>query len=155
MWVFDLEDLRFLEVNAATIEHYGYSREEFLSMRVTDIRPADDVRAFLEEIAVAPALHHSPVAWRHVLKDGRTIEVDITAHRLEFKGRAAMLTAVQDVTERNGLERELRHRAFHDALTDLANRSLFANRMEHALAAEPATTAPSGSSSSTSTASRR
>jgi diguanylate cyclase (GGDEF)-like protein len=38
------------------------------------------------------------------------------------------------VTERNGLERELRHRAFHDALTDLANRSLFANRMEHALA---------------------
>jgi diguanylate cyclase (GGDEF)-like protein/PAS domain S-box-containing protein len=134
MWVFDLEDMRFLEVNAATIEHYGYTREEFLSMRVTDIRPPDDVRAFLDEIAVAPALHHSPVAWRHVLKDGRTIEVDITAHRLDFKGRAAMLTAVQDVTERNGLERELRHRAFHDALTDLANRSLFANRMEHALA---------------------
>jgi diguanylate cyclase (GGDEF)-like protein/PAS domain S-box-containing protein len=134
MWVFELEDLRFLEVNAAAIEHYGYSRDEFLSMRVTDIRPADDVHAFLEEIAIAPALHHSPVAWRHVLKDGRTIEVDITAHRLDFKGRAAMLTAVQDVTERNGLERELRHRAFHDALTDLANRSLFANRMEHALA---------------------
>jgi len=134
MWVFDLGDLRFLEVNAATIEHYGYTREEFLSMRVTDIRPPDDVRAFLDEIAVAPALHHSPVAWRHVLKDGRTIEVDITAHRLDFQGRAAMLTAVQDVTERNGLERELRHRAFHDALTDLANRSLFGNRMEHALA---------------------
>ena len=72
MWVFDLEDLRFLEVNAAAIEHYGYSREEFLAMRVTDIRPADDVRAFLDEVAVAPALHHSPVAWRHVLKDGRT-----------------------------------------------------------------------------------
>ncbi|HTK17043.1 MAG TPA: EAL domain-containing protein [Acidimicrobiia bacterium] len=134
MWVFDLADLRFLEVNAATIAHYGYTREEFLSMRVTDIRPTDDVRAYLDELAIAPALHHSPVAWRHVLKDGRTIEVDITAHRLEFKGRAAMLTAVQDVTERNGLERELRHRAFHDALTDLANRSLFANRMEHALA---------------------
>jgi diguanylate cyclase (GGDEF)-like protein/PAS domain S-box-containing protein len=134
MWVFDLEDLRFLEVNAATIEHYGYTREEFLAMRVTEIRPADDVRAFLDEIAVAPALHHSPVAWRHVLKDGRLIEVDVTAHRLEFKGRAAMLTAIQDVTERNSLERELRHRAFHDALTDLANRSLFANRLEHALA---------------------
>ena len=134
MWVFDLEDLHFLEVNAATIEHYGYTRDEFLSMRVTDIRPTDDVRAFLEEIAVAPALHHSPVAWRHVLKDGRTIEVAVTAHRLDFKGRAAMLTAIQDVTERNGLERELRHRAFHDALTDLANRSLFANRLEHALA---------------------
>ncbi len=134
MWVFDLETLQFLEVNAAAIEHYGYSRDEFLSMRATDIRPPDDVGAFLEEIAIAPALHHSPVAWRHVLKDGRTIEVDITAHRLDFVGRAAMLTAVQDVTERNALEHELRHRAFHDSLTELANRSLFANRMEHALA---------------------
>ena len=131
-------------------------RDEFLAMRVTDIRPPDDVRAFLDEIAIAPALHHSPVAWRHVLKDGRTIEVDITAHRLEFKGRAAMLTAVQDVTERNGLERELRHRAFHDALTDLANRSLFANRMEHALGARRTRRQPDRRwSSSTSTASRR
>ena len=79
-------------------------------------------------------LHHSPLAWRHVLKDGRVIDADVTAHRVEFQGRAAMLSAIQDVTERNGLERELRHRAFHDALTDLANRSLFANRLEHALA---------------------
>jgi len=134
MWVFDLEDFYFLEVNAAAIEHYGYTRDEFLEMRVTEIRPADDVRAFLDEVAVAPALHHSPLAWRHVLKDGRLIEVDVTAHRVEFQGRAAMLVAIQDVTERNGLERELRHRAFHDALTDLANRSLFANRLEHALA---------------------
>jgi diguanylate cyclase (GGDEF)-like protein/PAS domain S-box-containing protein len=134
MYVFDLDDFRFLEVNAAAIEHYGYTRDEFLEMRVTDIRPTDEVRAFLEEVAVAPELHHSPGASRHVLKDGRIIEVDTTAHRLDFQGRAAMLTAIQDVTERNGLERELRHRAFHDALTDLANRSLFANRLEHALA---------------------
>ncbi len=134
MWVFDIEDYRFLEVNAAAIAHYGYSREEFLAMRVIDIRPPADVPAFLDEIATVDDLHYSPMAWRHVLKDGRIIEVAVTAHRLEFKGRAAMLSAIQDVTERNGLERELRHRAFHDALTELANRSLFANRLEHALA---------------------
>src|SRR5271170_7414517 len=43
MYVFDCETLRFLEVNLAATEQYGYSREEFLSMRITDIRPADDV----------------------------------------------------------------------------------------------------------------
>ena len=134
MWVFDLDDYSFLEVNAAAIAHYGYSRAEFLAMRVTDIRPAEDLQAFVDEVALAPELHYSPMAWRHVLKDGRVIEVAVTAHRLEFKGKPAMLSAIQDVTERNGLERELRHRAFHDALTDLANRSLFANRLEHALA---------------------
>jgi diguanylate cyclase (GGDEF)-like protein/PAS domain S-box-containing protein len=133
MWVFDLDDYRFLEVNSAAIAHYGYSREEFLRMRVTDIRPDEDRQAFLNEVAIAKDLHHSSMAWRHLVKDGRIIEVSITAHRLEFKGRSAMLSSIQDVTERNGLERELRHRAFHDALTDLANRSLFANRLEHAL----------------------
>jgi diguanylate cyclase (GGDEF)-like protein/PAS domain S-box-containing protein len=133
MWVFDVYGHHFLEVNEAAIAHYGYSREEFLAMRITDIRPPDDVPAFVNEIAAAPALLHS-TSWRHVLKDGRTVEVDVTAHRLMFEGRAAMLSALQDVTERNALERELRHRAFHDSLTELANRSLFANRLEHARA---------------------
>jgi len=133
MWVFALDDYQFLEVNAAAIAHYGYGRDEFLAMRVSDIRPAEDLQSFMDEVALAPDLHYSPMAWRHVRKDGRIIEVLVTAHRLEFRGRPAMLSAIQDVTERNGLERELRHRAFHDALTDLANRSLFANRLEHAL----------------------
>jgi len=133
MWVFDVETLAFLEVNAAAVAQYGYSRDEFLAMRLTDIRPVDDVPALLSEVAVAGAFQKSR-AWRHVCKDGRTIDVDITAHRLQFADRPAMLSAIQDVTERNALEHELRHRAFHDSLTELANRSLFADRIEHALA---------------------
>ena len=41
MWVFDLETLEFLEVNEAAIQHYGYSREEFLAMTIMDIRPPE------------------------------------------------------------------------------------------------------------------
>ena len=41
MWVFDLETQAFLEVNEAAIQHYGYSREEFLAMTLTDIRPPE------------------------------------------------------------------------------------------------------------------
>jgi diguanylate cyclase (GGDEF)-like protein/PAS domain S-box-containing protein len=141
MWVFDVNGHQFLEVNEAAIAHYGYTREEFLSMRITDIRPPDDVPAFVNAIATAPALIHS-ASWRHLLKDGRTVEVDVTAHRLTFDGRAAMLSALQDVTERNALERELRHRAFHDSLTELANRALFANRLEHARARQLRTDTP-------------
>ncbi|MEI9962240.1 MAG: PAS domain-containing protein [Limisphaerales bacterium] len=41
MWVFDLETLAFLEVNESAIQHYGYSREEFLAMTIRDIRPPE------------------------------------------------------------------------------------------------------------------
>ena len=43
MWVYDAETLRFLAVNDAAIRHYGYTRDEFLAMRITDIRPPEDI----------------------------------------------------------------------------------------------------------------
>src|SRR5262249_34365906 len=49
MWVYDLETLAFLEVNQAAVAHYGYRRSEFLEMRITDIRPPEDVPALLEQ----------------------------------------------------------------------------------------------------------
>ena len=42
MWVVDCGTLDFLEVNRAAVEHYGYSREEFLRMRASDLVPEDD-----------------------------------------------------------------------------------------------------------------
>ena len=49
MWIYDLESLAFLDVNAAAIETYGFSREEFLKMTLLDIRPSEDVPKFLQE----------------------------------------------------------------------------------------------------------
>jgi PAS domain S-box-containing protein len=51
MWLYDPETLKFLAVNNAAIRHYGYSRKEFLSMTIKDIRPSDDHSSLLQYVA--------------------------------------------------------------------------------------------------------
>jgi diguanylate cyclase (GGDEF)-like protein/PAS domain S-box-containing protein len=141
MWVYDLETLRFLEVNLAATAHYGYTRNEFLSMTISDINPEQDPDRPPEPLPGDRVLVQESGESKHRMKDGRVIHVDIVSHQLEFGGRMAALVLAQDVTERRELDEQLRHQAFHDALTGLSNRALFRDRAEQALAREARTSA--------------
>src|SRR5206468_10432362 len=92
----------------------------------------EDVDTLFDELSTDRA-HRETDGWRHLLADGRVIDVEVTSHRLEFAGHDAVLVAVKDVTDRNALDAQLRHQAFHDSLTGLSNRALFADRVQHAL----------------------
>jgi diguanylate cyclase (GGDEF)-like protein/PAS domain S-box-containing protein len=142
MWVYDVESLRFLEVNEAAIHHYGFSRDQFLAMSILDIRPAEEVDKLRAQLAAHSHEERHMESSRHRLADGRLIDVEVTAHRLTFAGRPAALVAIADVTDRNVLESQLRHQAFHDSLTGLSNRALFSDRVEHALGRRTSTKAP-------------
>lgn len=99
MWVYDLESLAFLTVNEAAVRHYGYTRDEFLSMTIKDIRPAEDVAPLLESMRRMPEA--SPAAtWRHRKKDGALITVEISSHAFSLGGRPARLVLANDVTAR-------------------------------------------------------
>ncbi|MEO7100950.1 MAG: PAS domain S-box protein [Luteolibacter sp.] len=100
MWVFDRQSLRFLAVNQAAIDHYGYSRDEFLSMTIADIRRSEEVSALLETVASATPGVNCVGEANHLLKDGRTISVEITSFPLEYGGREARMVIAQDITER-------------------------------------------------------
>jgi PAS domain S-box-containing protein len=107
MWVYDLETLSFLEINDAAISHYGYRREEFLSMTLDDIRPTADKPRLLANVVEA-ADHGGDNAglWKHRKKDGSVIDVEITSHVLDYGGRSAKLVLALDVTEQKLAEAE-------------------------------------------------
>lgn len=107
MWVYDLSTLQFLEVNAAAITHYGYTREEFLGMRITDIRPPEDVGRLMADLAKRRPALQSSGEWRHRRKDGRVIDVQIESHAIAFSGHDAVLVVAQDITDRKRAEEAL------------------------------------------------
>lgn len=103
-WVFDVADLKILTVNAAAVEQYGYSREEFTNLTVRDI-PSEE-----EWPSVLALLHDSrrpgspPRTWKHKIKGGHLLDVEMSLAPLELNGRDLRLAIVQDMTERLKLQ---------------------------------------------------
>jgi two-component system cell cycle sensor histidine kinase/response regulator CckA len=108
MWVFDRESLKFLAVNQAAMRHYGYSRNEFLSMTIADIRPKEDITRLLDSVATrVPGLSEAGL-WRHQKKDGTIIQVEITSHPISMNGRDAELILSHDITKQRRNQESLR-----------------------------------------------
>jgi PAS domain S-box-containing protein len=126
MAIHDPETHRFLAVNEALLERYGYTRAEFLSMTLADIRPPEDVDAVAKaQVAEPPSdgIQRRGI-WRHRLKNGTIIQVDITAHPILFEGRRAILATAEDVTARRESEEAVR------AVIDCSPMALISSDME-------------------------
>ena len=118
MWVFDRETLRFMAVNDAALARYGYTRDEFLALTIADIRPPEErPRLALKLAQVADDPSHVPRqagTWLHRCKDGRLIEVEVSANDVLFDGQRARLVLAHDVTQQRELERQ--RQAAHELL---------------------------------------
>jgi PAS domain S-box-containing protein len=121
MWVYDLETRRFLAVNNAAIQRYGYSRAEFLSMTIEDVRPPQDVQVLRKYLENTNPHFNQAGEWRHQKKDGTIITVEITSNRLNFEGRRAVFVLANDITERKTAEKALRDS--EDRYRDLVDNS--------------------------------
>jgi len=120
-WVLDSETFRFLAVNDSMIRTYGYSRDEFLGMRVMDIKLFEDGADIARGVTDAPigTVHHVGVR-KHRCKDGKVLDMDITAHTLTLEGRRAVLAIALDITHALRLEEDLRQAQKMEAIGQLA-----------------------------------
>ena len=110
MVVVHRQSLAFLAVNTAAVDRYGWSREEFLAMKIADLRPAEDLLPQrMIDLAKEPTAEAATFSGqRHRKKDGTIIETEITSRAIEFDGQPAALSLAVDVTERNLLEQARR-----------------------------------------------
>src|SRR5689334_15175782 len=102
IWVYNEDTLTFLAVNEAATRTYGYSRDEFLSMTIYDIRPQEDIPTLMIKNDPNDLVISSP--WRHKTRTGQTIYVEMSSHPVVFDGKNSRLVIVNDVTERKLLD---------------------------------------------------
>jgi len=121
MWLSDSDSRRFLDVNQAAITHYGYSRDEFLSMTVDDITTSDHPsrtdesgnRIIVGEMnGNGDYLNHP----NHRKKNGDVISVELECNKIEYESRAANLVLVNDVTDK--LREEKRRKLLESVVTN-------------------------------------
>jgi diguanylate cyclase (GGDEF)-like protein/PAS domain S-box-containing protein len=132
LWILDTETLEFLSVNWAACAKHGYTREEFRKLRLPDILNKTLTSEILGRDGRSATNPNR--ASRHIRKDGTEMSMDITSHKIVFRGRPAQFVLGIDVSEREELKRQVQHHSRHDTLTGLPNRVLFDEQLQGALA---------------------
>ncbi len=131
-------DRRYFRVNRALCEMLGYSEEELLGKATVETLHPDDRQISAEYIdtTLKEGEGSYTLERRYVRADGCLVwSLSSVSLIQDSQGNPSHFVCIhQDITERKALEERLEHQAFHDSLTDLPNRALFLDRLEHALA---------------------
>lgn len=97
MWVFDVRTLAFLAVNDAAMRRYGFSRSEFLSMTILDIRPNEDVLPLIHEELRDRKYNSDHERWRHRTRSGHIFDVEISSRPITFGATQAEIVLAREV----------------------------------------------------------
>lgn len=124
MWLYDPKTLRILAVNDAALARYGYTQTEFLALSISDLHPPERLPALLAHLSLLESERATPSQWQHRTKDGRLIDVEVTAHATLFAGHPARLIMASDISEQRRTGEVLAQRtqelsAIFEALPDL------------------------------------
>ncbi len=108
MWIYDPDTLKFVEVNQAAINHYGYSEEEFMEMTLLDIRPDEDAEALKENVKQNKGTSSYSEEWIHLKKDGTKIDVELSSSDVKYKqDKTYRLVLINDITKQKRVQERI------------------------------------------------
>src|ERR1035437_3240583 len=113
IFIYDTENLGFLEVNNAALNLYGYKKEEFLQMDFTDLYTPEDIQTLLDSSNTPDKLGKFTGPYRHKTKNGTSVFVEISKFEFRFNDKDAHFNIVRDVTQR--LETEKKNQLYKSA----------------------------------------
>jgi PAS domain S-box-containing protein len=105
LWIYDVNSFRILDANQGALDLHGYTRAEFLELRLQDILTAYQEAGVRRSIASGETVH--AVASMHVRKDRTTVPIDVTAHEITFKGKKCRFVLGLDASVRSALEEKI------------------------------------------------
>jgi two-component system sensor histidine kinase UhpB len=124
MWMLSRATFGIIAVNEAAVEHYGYTRDEFLRLRARDIGAGQDIEKHAGHGPDENSSVHKPGVWGHKKKNGSIIMVEIIAHDVMYEDNPATLVLANDVTEKLRAEAELANQQLlqHKLITETSIR---------------------------------
>lgn len=127
-----------VEFNPAAEQVFGYSRDEVLGKRFTElISPAARTKqelSFLEHVESDMEMLGKRLEVTAMRRDGSEFPIETTVTTIQRNGRPCFTAILHDISERKQMETRLRHEAMHDSLTSLPNRALLMDRLRQAVA---------------------
>jgi len=123
MYIYDDQTFRFLAVNDAAIEQYGYTREEFLNLKITDIRPPEEIPALLKFHEALPEGHVNAGRLLHWNKARQRFYVSVYTHFTIFEGKGARQVLIVNIDEKMRAEQVILEKSAElenmlDSITD-------------------------------------
>jgi PAS domain S-box-containing protein len=110
IFIWDVNTLHILEANDVAQKEYGYAREELLNMNVLAFCSEEyheKVKSFVKEFKESDETKMVGT-WEHKKKNGEPLILDISSHKIDYKGRAAVLAIHNNITEKVRLEEKLK-----------------------------------------------
>ncbi len=108
MWVYDVKTFRFLKVNNAAVEAYGYTYDEFYSMTLHEIRPGTEWDELSKNLRDNDARYQKSGPWKHKKKNGEIILVEIISSSTFYQNKEARIVLINDITNKIKAEDELK-----------------------------------------------